>query len=845
MKSNRTWRWVSIACILFIATAVMADGAASQAPPYRQFGGMSSRNLVWIIAQVKLMFAAFILGVPMFALIIEYIGYLTKDDKYDKLAREFIKLSLIAFSATATLGAILLFMLITLYPTFWNYMSGVFAPTMWIYPVLFFGESFTLYLYWYGWDWLKGDKKKWHLFLGVLLNLFGTALVVLTNAWATFMMTPNGIDVDTGAVISVWDAINNATWQPLNIHRLIANAVFGGAIAGAYAGFRFLTAETDEQRAYYDWMGYIGNFVAVSVFLVLPFAGYWLGKEIYDHNQQMGITLMGGFLSWLWIIQAVMIGTLFLSANFYLWIGMERIEGAERYKKYIKYLLAILLICVLVWATPHSLVASLEEARKMGGAHHPLLGVLGVMSAKNTAVNIMILTTFLSFMLYRRGNKEATVSWRSVGMIIQWSVLVLAAAIVIGFGIRGYFVDAATRIGYAPKQVMAVLLAIVAFTGIDLALFKNAKVVGQIRWGKIPDRAQYALFLMAITFCWTMGLMGYARSALRQHWHVYGVLRDTSADAFLPTLGEASIKISAAVIIFLLMTSFVMWLGSLGNKKAEGSSGSGWRGVKVFIKVTAFGLAVIGCFVIFANKIPQVEHRPPVELSSDQDVFTMEQSEVVALGEQVFYGKGTCALCHGVGEAGPRAPDLKPVAKLASERNPDISASAYIVESMVDPGALVVEGFGNIMPAVNRPPISLTGSELFVVTAYLESLSGEITVTKADVPEDASGGADMAVAQETYGDAIKGKEIFFGKGICFTCHLVGGEGSPAGLGPELTEIAMINTSDYIKESILEPQKVVVTGYQPIMPPTIADMLTAREFNDLMAYMMSLKGGATP
>jgi len=55
--------------------------------------------------------------------------------------------------------------------------------------------------------------------------------------------------------------------------------------------------------------------------------------------------------------------------------------------------------------TPHSLVASLEEARKMGGAHHPLLGVFGVMSAKNTVVNIMILSTFLSFLIYRRGNK--------------------------------------------------------------------------------------------------------------------------------------------------------------------------------------------------------------------------------------------------------------------------------------------------------------------------------------------------------------------------------------------------------------------------------------------------------
>ena len=58
----------------------------------------------------------------------------------------------------------------------------------------------------------------------------------------------------------------------------------------------------------------------------------------------------------------------------------------------------------------------------MGGTHHPFLGLLGVMSAKNTAVNLMILTTFLSFVLYRRANRISTRSWAGTGMLIQWAV---------------------------------------------------------------------------------------------------------------------------------------------------------------------------------------------------------------------------------------------------------------------------------------------------------------------------------------------------------------------------------------------------------------------------------------
>jgi len=64
-------------------------------------------------------------------------------------------------------------------------------------------------------------------------------------------------------------------------------------------------------------------------------------------------------------------------------------------------MLIILTIGFLVWATPRSMVITLDEARAMGGTHHPLLGFFGVMSAKNTVVNLMILTTFLSYILYR------------------------------------------------------------------------------------------------------------------------------------------------------------------------------------------------------------------------------------------------------------------------------------------------------------------------------------------------------------------------------------------------------------------------------------------------------------
>jgi cytochrome bd-type quinol oxidase subunit 1 len=563
-----------VVTLLLLATAawgqVLAPGlsvskAAEPSAVYRGFPLIGSRLAVWGAAQLHLNFAAFILGVPIFAVIVEFAGWRNRDPRYDWLAREFMKLTFAAFSATALLGGLLLFFLITLYPRFFGYLAGIFGPTMWLYAGLFFLETFTLYLYYYGWDWLSGHRKGLHLLLGVLLNLWGTALLFVANAWVTFMVSPGGVD-ETGKLTSLWGAINNFTWMPINVHRLIANVSFGGAIAAAYAAVRFLGAETDEERARYDWMGYVGNFVAVSSLLFLPFAGYWLGREIYAFNQTMGITLMGGFLSWLWVVQAILIGVLFIGSNYYLWLGMERIPGSERYRRYIPYMIMILAGGFIVWATPRTMVLSLEEARAMGGTHHPILGVLGVMSAKNTAVNLMILTTFFSFLLYRRANRVSTKSWAGASMAAQWIILALSAATVTFYGVYGYFVESIVRIGFSVYQVLSVLAAIILVMAIDIPMFRGARSYGAIRWGRIAPRSQYVLILLAVTFTWLMGLMGFARSAIRQHWHVYGIMRDTSADAVTPALGYAANVITIVTVIFFALVLFIFWLGGLGER---------------------------------------------------------------------------------------------------------------------------------------------------------------------------------------------------------------------------------------------------------------------------------------
>jgi cytochrome bd-type quinol oxidase subunit 1 len=555
-----------------------AEGAASDSQPALRPApkpsrsdypniGVSSRAIVWVIAQMHLFFGALVLAVPIFVLVIEYIGFRTADDRYDDMAHEFMKISLTAYAITALFGGTLALSLFLLYPDFMTYMMRAFGPLMLVYAVLFFLESMLLYIYYYGWNALRYGDRKWvHLTLGLLLNAVGTTLLVVANSWTTFMMAPSGVDVSTGAVIgNLWEVMKGPLWNPLNLHRFLANIAFGGAVVGAYAAFKFLCAKSAAEKAHYDWMGYTSNFVAILAFLPLPFAGYWLMAEVYAYSQQMGILAMGGILAWLFVIQATLICTILLAGNYYLWTGMARTEGSRRYRWLVKYIAIVLILGFLVWVTPHNVIYTSAELARLGGGNHPVLGPLGIMPAKNIAVFLMLIFTFLSFQLYRRADKVITVSWQKWGDALMIVIYIVASANVIFAGVYyGYFTNTVYKVGSSVMQVASTSVVIVAGVVIDTLMFKGAKTL-PVSWGKVADRSQYALFALPVAFTWLMALMGYIRSSVRSHWHVYTVMKDNSPDNFIPTLQTVGNMVTLATVLFLLFLLFIFWVANLSS----------------------------------------------------------------------------------------------------------------------------------------------------------------------------------------------------------------------------------------------------------------------------------------
>jgi mono/diheme cytochrome c family protein len=263
--------------------------------------------------------------------------------------------------------------------------------------------------------------------------------------------------------------------------------------------------------------------------------------------------------------------------------------------------------------------------------------------------------------------------------------------------------------------------------------------------------------------------------------------------------------------------------------------------VPVSVKAGLFSLVVMGSYTYFANSIPQIESKPPQELSLEGGNVTPAQ--LVKAGEEIFKTKGTCEICHRIGQAGTRAPDLAGVGARAARRKPGMTAKAYIIESLLQPSAYIVEGYPPIMPAVDKPPIALNRSEVWALTAFLESLGGTVDVKLDDIPATvgAAAGGGGAATVKIPGDPKQGEALFAGKAGCIACHKAGKIGASP-VGPDLSQIAKIQTPDYIMGKILNPAGLgTVAGYpKGVMPPTFGQTLTAKEYVDLVAFLLTLK-----
>ena len=213
-----------------------------------------------------------------------------------------------------------------------------------------------------------------------------------------------------------------------------------------------------------------------------------------------------------------------------------------------------------------------------------------------------------------------------------------------------------------------------------------------------------------------------------------------------------------------------------------------------------------------------------------------------------------CSPCHGIRGEGGRGPDLT----RGTFSNGDQDADLFRV---------IAQG----VPGTEMPEFSarLEDNEVWNLVTYIRSVARRVTTPVS-------------------GDATSGAKLFWGKGGCGQCHRVGNEGGR--LGPDLTSAGRQRSFAYLRESVLSPNDDLTPGYNTItvvtrdgkklmgvqkgfdnftvqlmdvkenfysfeksevtsakreyrslMPATYGRLFTETELNDLLAYLVSLRG----
>lgn len=341
--------------------------------------------------------------------------------------------------------------------------------------------------------------------------------------------------------------------------------------------------------------------------------------------------------------------------------------------------------------------------------------------------------------------------------------------------------------------------------------------------------------------------------------------------------------------------------------------------IGALFKIGGFMFLVAAALSGYGNWLPQVEGGfPPPEVKLD--FSSMSSQQLGDEGEKIIFGgigqsstqgaigKGQCPLCHGFqkGFLSERAPNLFGLPDRLKERLDDPRyhkgkagerdtaqkesfpgagtaelPQEYIAESHSCPSCYVVAGFGtkgtndkeSPMPAIHKPPISLSLPELAAVDTWLYVREGKEAPSYEDiiksyekfVPEDqrpkqeeekkeGAGGSLLADGTETV-------DKIFAKAQCVACHTIPGiPGAVGTIGPKLVEgtnapqrikdPAYKGTAksgpEYIMESVVMPSTYVVKGFPDnTMPKIFGQKLSAGALKKIIDYLSQVQEGKEP
>jgi len=140
------------------------------------------------------------------------------------------------------------------------------------------------------------------------------------------------------------------------------------------------------------------------------------------------------------------------------------------------------------------------------------------------------------------------------------------------------------------------------------------------------------------------------------------------------------------------------------------------------------------------------------------------------------------------------------------------------------------------------------GSEAILALVLMVVLGGAFWLFSGEGGETGADGTQSpGSTQPVDADAAARGQVLANDIGCMACHTIDGSD---GTGPTWQGVAgstvtldtgetVVADTDYLTRSIVDPAAQLVDGFDPVMPATYSDQLTADEISDLVSYIQSL------
>ena len=371
-----------------------------------------------VIDIVNLFINRLALGFMAIAFISHYIGIFKKEDRYFKLAKPLILVSVIIGTVQTILYFYFLSILRNGIPNFWILINklqpGVIGYSMdFLLVFLILGA-----IYYSGFNSKASNKHQgWNVFIGIMAFLFGFASDVFYTISESYTIGPTPpTPIRTPMVLL------------LTIEKNIQIFALAGGLLALWAGIKYIASSKQSDKEYYDWLGSFASIITVMFLVTYPIVYFGWFKHFRATSSTGFNRIMLGKYQWImYTFMGTFGGALILEYIYMLW---KLINSRDKTKPTVSVGLIFFLIIVGIVSLAFGMLPM-------------TIGVLGNMQpVKYLALSGLFVTGFLVLGYYL---KDLTPNFKfgSISKFPQILLIFAGLSVAVNVPVMGYMKIAA------------------------------------------------------------------------------------------------------------------------------------------------------------------------------------------------------------------------------------------------------------------------------------------------------------------------------------------------------------------------------------------------------------------